>query len=39
VPRVVLLTAEGNEAAQGLFVSRGFRRTMIEMTRELDEPA
>jgi ribosomal protein S18 acetylase RimI-like enzyme len=38
-PRVVLSTAERNEAAQGLFASAGFRRTMIEMTRELDDPA
>jgi ribosomal protein S18 acetylase RimI-like enzyme len=35
-PRVVLSTAEGNVAAQRLFASAGFRRTMIEMTRELD---
>jgi ribosomal protein S18 acetylase RimI-like enzyme len=35
-PRVVLETAERNEAAQRLFASAGFRRTMIEMTRELD---
>jgi ribosomal protein S18 acetylase RimI-like enzyme len=35
-PRVVLTTAEGNEAAQRLFARAGFRRTMIEMTRELD---
>ena len=35
-PRVVLTTAEANEAAQKLFASAGFRRTMIEMTRELD---
>lgn len=35
-PRVVLSTAERNEAAQQLFASMGFRRTMIEMTRELD---
>jgi len=34
-PRVVLSTAEGNEAAQHLFTRAGFRRTMIEMTREL----
>jgi ribosomal protein S18 acetylase RimI-like enzyme len=34
-PRVVLSTAQGNEAAQRLFASAGFRRTMIEMTREL----
>jgi ribosomal protein S18 acetylase RimI-like enzyme len=37
VPRVVLSTAEQNEAAQRLFASMGFRRTMIEMTRELDD--
>jgi ribosomal protein S18 acetylase RimI-like enzyme len=36
-PRVVLLTAERNQAAQRLFASMGFRRTMVEMTRELDE--
>jgi ribosomal protein S18 acetylase RimI-like enzyme len=35
-PRVVLSTAERNEPAQRLFASAGFRRTMIEMTRELD---
>jgi ribosomal protein S18 acetylase RimI-like enzyme len=39
VPRVVLSTAERNEAAQRLFASAGFRRTMIEMTRELDDSA
>ncbi len=38
-PRVVLSTAEQNEAAQRLFASTGFRRTMIEMTLELDDPA
>ncbi len=36
-PQVVLSTAERNEAAQRLFERAGFRRTMIEMTRELDE--
>ena len=36
-PRVVLLTAERNQAAQRLFASMGFRRTMVEMTRELEE--
>jgi GNAT superfamily N-acetyltransferase len=36
--RVVLSTAERNEAAQRLFASTGFRRTMIEMTLELDGP-
>ena len=35
-PRVVLSTAERNDAAQHLFAGAGFRRTMIEMTRELD---
>jgi ribosomal protein S18 acetylase RimI-like enzyme len=35
-PRVVLSTAAQNEAAQRLFAHAGFRRTMIEMTRELD---
>jgi ribosomal protein S18 acetylase RimI-like enzyme len=34
-PRVVLSSADGNRAAQQLFTSVGFRRTMIEMTREL----
>ena len=34
-PRVVLQTAERNEPAQRLFENAGFRRTMIEMTREL----
>jgi len=36
-PRVVLSTAVQNEPAQSLFASLGFRRTMIEMTRELDD--
>jgi ribosomal protein S18 acetylase RimI-like enzyme len=35
--QVVLSTAEHNEPAQRLFARTGFRRTMIEMTRELDE--
>lgn len=35
-PRVVLSTAERNEPAQRLFARAGFRRTMIEMTRELN---
>jgi ribosomal protein S18 acetylase RimI-like enzyme len=34
-PRVVLWTAEKNDSAQRLFTRLGFRRTMIEMTREL----
>lgn len=33
--QLVLSTAERNEAAQRFFESVGFRRTMIEMTREL----
>lgn len=36
--QIVLSTADRNEAAQRLFARMGFRRTMIEMTRELDEP-
>ena len=36
ISRVVLSTAAGNESAQRLFARAGFRRTMIEMTRELD---
>jgi ribosomal protein S18 acetylase RimI-like enzyme len=39
VPRVVLSTAEQNAAAQRLFTSAGFRRTMIEMTRESSDRA
>jgi GNAT superfamily N-acetyltransferase len=34
-PRVILWTAERNGSAQRLFSRLGFRRTMIEMTREL----
>jgi ribosomal protein S18 acetylase RimI-like enzyme len=34
-PRVVLGTAEQNVPAQRLFARMGFRRTMVEMTREL----
>lgn len=37
VPRVVLHTAEQNTRAQRLFDRMGFRRTMVEMTRELAE--
>ena len=36
-PRVLLSTAEKNAAAQTLFTRAGFRRTMIEMTRELGD--
>jgi ribosomal protein S18 acetylase RimI-like enzyme len=34
-PRVMLWTAEQNAEAQRLFTRLGFRRTMIEMTREI----
>ena len=34
-PRVVLWTAAQNDGAQRLFAEKGFRRTMLEMTREL----
>lgn len=34
-PRVVLWTAAANEGAARMFTSQGFRRTMIEMTKEL----
>ena len=34
-PRLVLHTAAKNETAHQFFESMGFRRTMIEMTREL----
>jgi ribosomal protein S18 acetylase RimI-like enzyme len=33
-PRVMLWTAQQNDEAQRLFEAMGFRRTMIEMTRE-----
>ena len=36
-PRAVLSTAERNSDAQRLFDRAGFRPTMIEMTRELDD--
>jgi ribosomal protein S18 acetylase RimI-like enzyme len=35
MPRVILWTADPNEAAQRVFAARGFRRTMVEMTLEL----
>jgi len=38
-PQVVLSTADRNAAAQRLFESAGFRRTMIEMTRDADDDA
>jgi ribosomal protein S18 acetylase RimI-like enzyme len=34
-PRVLLFTADKNHGAQAMFDRAGFRRTMIEMTREL----
>ena len=34
-PRVMLWTAEQNADAQRLFARLGFRRTMVEMTREI----
>ena len=34
-PRVILWTAEPNHGAQALFARLGFRRTMVEMTKEL----
>jgi ribosomal protein S18 acetylase RimI-like enzyme len=37
VPRIVLSTAERNDAAQRLFARHGFRPTMVEMTLELDQ--
>lgn len=36
-PRVVLSTAAGNDSARRLYERAGFRPTMIEMTRELDD--
>jgi ribosomal protein S18 acetylase RimI-like enzyme len=33
--QIVLSTAQRNEAAQGFFAGVGFRRTMVEMTRDL----
>ena len=38
-PRIVLSTAERNESAQRLFTKAGFRRTMVEMTREVPTSA
>jgi ribosomal protein S18 acetylase RimI-like enzyme len=35
-PRLVLSTAERNTSAQRFFERLGFRRTMVEMTRELE---
>jgi ribosomal protein S18 acetylase RimI-like enzyme len=38
VPRVMLMTASRNEAAQRLFARLGWRASMVEMTRELEDP-
>ena len=37
-PRIVLTTAASNTRAQAVFERLGFRRTMVEMTRELSGP-
>ena len=36
IPRVLIWTSARNEGAQRLFERKGFRTTMLEMTRELD---
>jgi GNAT superfamily N-acetyltransferase len=36
MPRVIIHTAEKNVGAQQLFDRLGFRRTMVEMTREIE---
>lgn len=36
-PRLVLWTAHHNDAARRLFAGLGFRPTMVEMTREVDD--
>ncbi|WNG53566.1 GNAT family N-acetyltransferase [Archangium gephyra] len=36
VPRILLMSASRNEAAQRLFAKHGWRPTMVEMTREVD---
>ena len=38
-PRVVLSTAEHNTSAQRFFERMGFRRTMVELTKELGKEA
>jgi ribosomal protein S18 acetylase RimI-like enzyme len=38
IERVMLWTAQPNDAAQRLFARLGFRRTMIEMSRDSDHP-
>jgi len=37
MPRAILWTADQNNAAQQLFTRLGFRRTMVEMTMELQQ--
>ncbi|HEY0096539.1 MAG TPA: GNAT family N-acetyltransferase, partial [Archangium sp.] len=37
VPRVMLMAASRNEAAQRLFARHGWRTTMVEMTREVGD--
>ncbi len=37
-PRILLSTMESNASAQALFAKLGFRKTMIEMTRERETP-
>ncbi len=37
VPRIILMSASRNEAAQRLFAKHGWRPTMVEMTREVEE--
>jgi ribosomal protein S18 acetylase RimI-like enzyme len=37
VPRIMLMAASRNEAAQRLFARHGWRPTMVEMTREVGD--
>ncbi|MDY7232426.1 GNAT family N-acetyltransferase [Hyalangium rubrum] len=37
VPRVILMSASKNEAAQRFFTRHGWRPTMVEMTREVPD--
>lgn len=37
IPRVLLWTAASNAGAQRVFERKGFRTTMLEMTKELDD--
>jgi len=38
-PRIILHTTDGNATAQALFAKLGFRKTMLEMTRERGAPS